>query len=276
MTAPTIDSTSSILGYKANEVFNFQPGVYAGGEGNDTVWSATGLPTGLTFNATATTGHPLGMLECAGIATPGTYNVTVRGVNNVGSCSQAFTIGIEADVSAASFSEDAGIDLDIDVVTREVSLAGATAAAAGAATDANPLFLLKEDDSVILNIRFKKGDLAIAPTLAGLRIGFKELETEALLLASGGSTEAGMSGLTASVFAAVHPGVATNYFQLLVTTTSTALAAALANYEADSGTEFAALCEIEWKQTLTAAGEPVTLVTSTKTFPVTIARDLVV
>jgi hypothetical protein len=65
---------------------------------------------------------------------------------------------------------------------------------------------------------------------------------------------------------------------------SDALAAALTNYEDDAGTKFNALCEIEWKQTITdyfgthtphEDTDDLNLVSSSKTFLVTIERDLV-
>jgi hypothetical protein len=69
-----------------------------------------------------------------------------------------------------------------------------------------------------------------------------------------------------------------------VTVSSDALAAALTNYEDDAGTKFNALCEIEWKQTITdyfgthtphEDTDDLNLVSSSKTFLVTIERDLV-
>ncbi|TSA32133.1 MAG: hypothetical protein D4R65_10060 [Verrucomicrobiaceae bacterium] len=198
------------------------------------------------------------------VSTQGIFVFGLIAVNATGPSTIAyFTLGIESGDGSTSVagSSDTGMDLNIDVSTREVSLPGATAGVDG------PLFLLKEDDTVMLNLRFKKGTVALDPSPTSIKIAFKEFESEAVLFEAGGlaTTDWAKSGSGASA-----------YFQVPVTVTSSALAAALSNYEAEAGTKFNAICEIEWKQTITAVGGITELVASTKTFTTTIERDLVV
>ena len=195
------------------------------------------------------------------VSIPGNYVIGLRAFNSFGGSGISyFTLGIERGDGSESVagSSDTGIDVNIDVVTREVSLA---------AVAAGPLFLVKENDTVILNIRFKKTGVSLDPDPTEINIAFKELETEAAILTAGGAvttawTKAG-SGSSAVC-------------RLPVTVEGAGIATALANYESDAGTQFDALCEIEWKQALEPPiGGISELVASTKTFKVTIARDLV-
>ena len=348
MAVPTIDSTQSILGYKAYETFSF----LAGGAGTPDIlfWQATSLPAGLTLDAPAekalttpfgvastdiitctahgflngdkvhfqsitggsglstptstagvyyvrdktdntfklaatltgaaidfTTDISAGSIRKCGtslitgsVSTPGIYVFGLTAVNMAtgtwpvptgASAAVYFTLGIEASdgSDAVSGSSDTGIDINIDAVTRDVTMASASSSGA--------LFLLKENDTAILNIRFKKSGVALDPDPTEIYIAFKELETEAAILTGGGVVTTAWTK-TGSGAAAVC--------RLPIVMTSDALASSLSNYENDAGTQFDALCEIEWKQAITAVGGITELVASTKTFKVTIARDLVV
>lgn len=255
MSLPTIDSTQSYLGYQAYETFAFQPGVFSD---STCTWSATNLPSGLSINSSTA-------LISGSVATPGTYVIGVRGTNATGAMAAPvyFTIGIDAgDGSlAVSGSSDTGIDINIDVVTRDVTLASSSSASTAA------LFLLKENDTAILNIRFKKSEVALDPDPTEINIAFKELETDLAILTGGGAVTTAWTKIGSGTAAVCR---------LPIVMTSDALAAALSNYEDDAGTQFDALCEIEWKQAITAVGGITELVASTKTFKVTIARDLVI
>lgn len=194
------------------------------------------------------------------ISTPGQYVVGFIAVNATGSSAISyFTIGIDAgDGSATSAgSSDTGIDVNIDVVTREMTTGNAGA-----------LFLLKRDDTAILNIRFKKNGVALDPNPTSLRLAFKKDETDAVLFTAGGSEGTGFtrSGSGASAV-----------FRVPVTPTGDLLNAAFSDEEKPTGTQFDALCEAEWKQDLDPAVGGVTeLIASTKTATVILARDLVV
>jgi len=275
MATPTIDSTQSILGYRAGESFSFQPGYFSGYTTDLTcTFTATGLPSGMSISSST------GLISCNGTVTPGVYVVGVRATNKeatpLSSAVAFFTIGIEASDGsvATSGSTDTGIDVNIDVASREVALTVAAEAGSAAAGEDVPIFLLKEDDAVLVNVRFKKNGVALDPTLTSLKFAFKEIESEGVLFTAGGAALA-TTGLTVSNFAKVGSG-ATAYFQVLVTASGDALVAALSNYEADGGTKFNALFEAEWKQDVTAGGGTAALVASSKTKRVTIERDLIV
>ena len=241
----------------------------------------TGAAINFTTDITAGQIRKCGTSTISGsVATPGVYIFGLKAINASGGTFPAtpsesavvyFTLGIEAGDGSAivAGSSDTGIDVNVDVATREVT-AGVASAATSAATTADkdaPLFYLKEGDTAMLNIRFKKAGVAIDPNPTSIKLAFKELEPDGLLLEAG--------GVATAYFSKSGTGAAA-FFQVPVAVTSAALASALSNYEADAGTEFAALCEIEWKQTITAVGGVTELVSSSKTFHVEIARDLVV
>lgn len=211
------------------------------------------------------------------VATPGQYIIGLKAMNASAGTFPAtpsesavvyFTLGIEAGDGSTvpAGSSDAGIDINIDVVTREVSLASAAGAAPSTAAAA-ALFLLKEGDTAILNIRFKKGGVAIDPNPNSIKVAFKEVEPDGVLVSAGGAVTTAWTK-SGSGAAAVC--------QVPVTMTSDALASALSSNEDDKGTKLDALCEIEWRQTITAIGGVTALVSSTRTFAVTVERDLVV
>ena len=205
------------------------------------------------------------------VTTAGNYTYGLIAVNATGSSAVAyFTVGIETgDGSAAvAGSSDTGIDLNIDVVTREVTMPSAAAGAASTAV-VGPLFMLKENDTVLLNVRFKKNGVALDPNPTSIKLAFKKDESEAALFTAG--------GLATTAWSKVGSG-ASAYFQVPVTVTGAAMVAALADEEnPPTVTQFDSLTEFEWKAALSpAVGGVSETVTTTKTFGVTLVRDMVV
>ena len=253
MSVPVIDTTTSVLGYKQWEAWNYQP--YA--TNSPTSWSCANIPSGLSINSA--TG------KISGAATErGIYVCFLTATNATGaSAPLVLTIGISKAETAAIVpgGADTGIDLNIDVVTRDVSLAYNLAPIAG-----SPLFLLKESDTVILNIRFKKATVSLDPNPFSIKISFKELETEAVLFSAG--------GLISDTWARSAAVGEAAFFCVPVAITGASLATALANYEDDGGTKFDALCEIEWRQTISPIGGVSELVSTSRTFKVTLERDM--
>lgn len=260
MAIPTITTTQGILGYNQFEVWNFQPGAL----NTPTSWAAAGLPSGLTINGTS------GQISCDGTTPPGQYVITVTATNGDGtSAAQSFFIGIEP-VSGAGLipgASDLGIDLAIDVLTREVTLVTSQAAATTptAGSDDDYVFFAKYGDTVILNMRFYKDGVRIDPLLSSLKFDLKEVEPDNALIS--GNAYASSPIKTGSGATAVY--------QMAVAFTGNALAGALSNYEADAGTLFVALAEIEWKRAITFDGSSLTLVQASKTFRVRVERDLI-
>jgi hypothetical protein len=205
------------------------------------------------------------------ITTTGTYTYGLIAVNATGPSAVAyFTVGIEAgDGSAAvAGSSDTGIDLNIDVVTRAVTMPSA-AGVAGAASAAavGPLFMLKGKDTVLLNVRFKKGGVALDPNPTSIKLAFKKDETEAALFTAG--------GLATTAWSKVGSG-ANAYFQVPVIVTAAALESAFSDEETPIKTLFDSLVEFEWKSALSpAVGGVSETVTTTQSFGVTLIRDMV-
>lgn len=254
MALPQIDIGQSVLGFYAGDGFAFQPGVFSD---SSCVWSAIGLPSGVAIDSATARIY-------GAIATQGTYRIGLIGTNSTGASAVVyFTFGIIPGdgVSLMAGSSDAGIDLVMDVQSRMVSLIGEPDAE-------KPVFDLKRGDVVMLNLRTKKRDVQLDLNPFSVKLAFKELDTEAVLFEAGGeegtdwkrSTEVG-AGAVYYVPVSVDGGLTVG---------------ALSNYEDDDGTFFDALCEIELQISITPVGGVDTLVISSNSFRVRLARDLVV
>lgn len=333
MAAPVISAASSILGFRRNESFVFQPAA----TNAPVIWSAVGLPAGVsveTWSALAATGtastdtvsstahgyadgdrvYFVSLTGGSGLtagtiyyvrdkttddfklasvpggaavdfssdisaaqvrkvssgavsgacATAGVYVVTLSATNAAAETgTRVFVIGIDSEAAPAAVdSGSLSADWGIDVVTREVTppLAGAGIGQATSPDADKVLATWKEGDTLMLALRFAKGGEALDPDLDTLRLVLKEMEPDGMLI-------------EAEDFEKVGTGSAARY-HLPVTLSGSALAGALSNYEADDGTMFSALAEIEWTTEVTHLGSPLTLKGSTQTFLVRIERDI--
>ena len=323
MSAPVISASSSILGFKRNEEFNFQPAAtnapviwegiglppgvtvdtqevkaVTGAEATDILTSAghgyanadrayfpaltggSGLPAGTiyyvrdktddTFKLASTLGGAAvnfttdvtagqvrkvssGMLSGACSVT-GTYVVTLTAVNAAAeSGSRQFVIGIDSATAADAGTGGTAMDWEIEMLDRTVAGGGSAGAQAVLAT-------WKEDDVVMVAIRFNKSGVPVDPDPDTLRLVLKEMEPETMLV-------------EATDFEKIGDG-AEAYFNLPVSLTGPLLAAALSNHEEDEGTGFDALAEIEWTSDVVHKGTPLVLKGSTKTFKVRVERDI--
>lgn len=236
MAAPIISASSSILGFKRNETFAFQPSA----TNNPTSWTQVGLPAGLSINAA--TG-----LVSGSVAVSGVYVVTLAATNaDPATGSREFVFGISSEVAASVAASDTSEEWDIDVVSREVT--------PGAAA------FWKQGDVVLVRMRFRKNGVVVDPAPTSLRLVLKQFEPEKVLVVATGFDQIGVDEAA--------------YFDLPVDLSGDALEAALADYEKDEGTFFEALAEIEWVRSVTHNGSPLTLRSSSRTFPVRIERDL--
>jgi hypothetical protein len=250
MAAPVISASSSILGFRRSESFAFQPAA----TNTPTSWAAVGLPSGLSISSST------GLIS-GSVATAGVYVVTVSATNaDPATGSREFVIGISPEVATAADAATAldAIVLEVTVPALTVSIPGT-----GSAQDSAGLFSLKEDDTRMLIVRFKdkEGARVDLGTLTELAIHLKEIEPESAVVTADAWVKSGSA--------------ATAEWQIPITVTSAALAGALSNYEADAGTRFTALAEIEWERSITFDGDALTRRSSTPTFPVTIDRDIV-
>lgn len=247
MSLPIISNTQGILGYTKGEPWQFQPLItLASGTLGVT---STALPTGITLSGTT------GRLTCDGSTPAGLYVIGLQANDGGGNFTAVteFTIGIEAASSLLAGSSNVGVPLDIDIVTKKVTLAGSTP------EEGLPLCVVKQSDVALFNLRFFNGDVQLDPDPDTLKFAIKDLETNALLLEK-------------NVFGAGSTG-ATAFYQMPVEFSSTALTNALAGEEADDGGA-SVICkaEIQWTQTV-SIGAVSTLRITTQTFLIQIDRD---
>ncbi len=201
---------------------------------------------------------------------PGVFVLGLKASNADGdSAEQQFTIGIEP----GALVPDSLSWLCVDVVTGQLSVDGkevdpldAKALAAlekGETADVPFAFAVKEDDDLLARISFIRGTTVQDINLDALRLVVKEYEPDSVLVVS------------SEVFDKQGVSTGTN-FLLHSKFDGAALAGALSNYEADTGTFFFALAEIEYVQVNPEYGDvgPQLLTRTSATFLIRIERDL--
>ena len=246
MSLPVIDTAQSILGYKQGEGWTFQPGIFI--SAGTLHVAATGLPTGITISSTT------GLLTCDGTTPAGVYVIGVRADDgSLFTSASYFTVGIEATTEISAGSSDAGIDIDIDVITRKATLRGVTIA------DGEPMLSLKQDDVVLFNVRFFKYGIQLDPSCSEVLITWRKPDEQSILVESAN-------------FDDVNSG-ATAYFQVPVAIAGTALDSALEEGAGEEAPGYIdADTEIQWKQTVSIDGIT-ELVTTTESFKSRIYQD---
>jgi hypothetical protein len=258
MSLPVIDGAQSVLGFPKGQTWQFQPSIFIA-SGSLSV-TATGLPAGITINSGT------GLITCDGETLPGVYALTVRASDgSLTTDPKVFTVGIRAASDLLAGSSDVGIDLYVDKVTREVTLPGAAAAAGAGAVPVAveedlPLITIKENDTVLFNIRYFAGLVQLDPDPDELKIAIKDLESKEILVES---TEFVVGDTGASAF-----------FKVPLTLTGDKLSNALADAEtADESAVVNAKVEIQIVKTVSIGAVPKLRITS-KTFRVFIERDI--
>jgi len=245
MPAPVISASSSILGFRRNEPFEFQPAA----TNSPTVWAAIGLPAGVSINAG--TGKISGAASLAGV-----YVVTVTATNAEPSTgSREFVIGINSEVAPTAASGDTSAEWDLDVVTRELSRVGASSSVTGA------LAHWKKDDIFLLRVRFRKNGALVDPDPTALKLVLKEYNDEPAIALG-------------STFVKTGVGDAA-YFDILINLTGDPVKAALSNYQEEKTSAFEAMVELQMEASVTFNGGPQALRISSRTGTVTLDADLV-
>ena len=255
MPAPVIDPTTSILGYRQWLYWEYQP--YASNA--PTSWACTGLPPGMSVNATT------GKISGAG-SVPGIFQASLTATNASGTSSPlVLTIGIEESAILANSAADLTVDLRSGTV---VGTSSSTSASSSGSTTAQAVLYAKENDDFLLVIRFQKAGSYIDLNLVSLKLGLKELEPENIVVIGGGAT----SDVDFKKFGSGSGA----YYVIPASFRGDALASALSNYEQDYGTTFNALAELEWIEDANWAGVgPAQLRRTSRTFWVTVERDLI-
>lgn len=247
MAIPIIDKTISILAWTQGGERAFQPVA----TGTPTSWAATGLPAGVDISAT--TGLIQGAPEVSGV-----YNVKLTATNGDG-VSAPVHVAIGVEPSALETGDSIAIAQDL-----------ATGYVSGPIDPTTGVCMYaKAGDVIPVTVAFSRGGIPQPLTLAQLRIGLKEFESEALVPLNDGS-EFELLG-----------SYETTRFRLMLDFSGQAVRSLLANYEGASGKDdgafFDALFEIE-AVILTApigGGDPIECPRTSQTARIRIERDLI-
>lgn len=243
--------------------------------------SGAGIPFGTTIasvtNATtvvlsaATTANASGVsvtitrtdgLLNGAASVPGVYLVTITATNGTGpSVPVVLTIGIAPASAAADTLTELVIDAETGVVTLGVQGSANSGTAAAATTNKpTPLLMVKENDDLLLRIFLTKGGNIVDANLTGLNLAIKEFEPDNVLNLSDG-------------WGKVSSGADPN-FLLHIAFTGTLLASEMSNYQADTGTYFYALAEIERVEVNPLTVGPPSLRRTSQTFWIRIERNI--
>lgn len=255
MAIPVLDPTTSVLGFRMFERVNFQPAA----SNAPTGWTCAGLPPGLAIDAA--TGLILGAATDTGV-----FVCPLVATNATGpSLALNLTFGIEP----AGFANETAIEMDIDLPSGAVSFPTVEAvsqpgAGTGAGGDkAGPAVLLraKKGDDLPLLVGLKKNGVLLDLPVAALGLAIKQFDPDAPLI------------VTTGEFTKVGAYESTRW-RMLATLAPAALEGAISENDADTGSAFVALCEVQVKIQQTDPHLPGALIRRTsQTFGIEIARD---
>ena len=243
MAIPVISTTTSVLGYRKGQYFEYQMQA----TNAPTSWTASGLPSGMSIS---NAGRVSGAATAAGV-----YLVKVIATNGDGpSAPLEVAMGIED----TNFNDGIGIEVNIDLRSGAVSVPGITP------TDMNPAVLfLKHGDKVFLDVGFLKGEELQTMAMASIVMNIREFDGETALVQSNGGIEI--------IGTSDRPR-----YRILVDLSTPELLNALGSYQGDYQTTFDAIAEIEWRVDYLEPGALADeIIRSSKTFRIALDRDLV-
>ena len=246
MAIPVISTTTSVLGYRKGQYFEYQMQA----TNSPTSWSASGLPSGMTIS---NAGLVSGAATAAGV-----YLIKIIATNATGpSAPLEVAMGIED----TNFNDGVGIEVNIDLRSGAVSVPGITPTSGQNTSQA--VMFLKYGDKVFLDVGFLKGEELQAMAMASIVMNIREFDGETVLVQSNGGLETiGTSDRSR--------------YRILVDLDTPDLRNALGNYQGDYQTTFDAIAEIEWRVDYLEPGAlSDEIIRSSKTFRVAIDRDLV-
>jgi hypothetical protein len=245
MAIPVISNTTSVLGYRKGQYFEYQMQA----TNSPTSWTADGLPSGMSINSS-------GLVSGAAISA-GVYLVKVIASNATGpSAPLELAMGIED----TNFNDGIGIEVNIDLRSGAVSVPGITPSSSQAS---QAVMFLKYGDKVFLDIGFLKGEELQTMAMASIVMNIREFDGETVLVQSNGGLEI--------IGTSDRPR-----YRILLDLDTPDLLNALANYQADYQTTFDAIAEIEWRVDYLEPGAlSDEVIRSSKTFRLAIDRDLV-
>jgi hypothetical protein len=246
MAIPVISNTTSVLGYRKGQYFEYQMQA----TNTPTSWSANGLPSGMSIS---NAGLISGAATSAGV-----YLFKAVASNSSGpSAPLEVAMGIED----TNYNDGVGIEVNIDLRSGAVSVPGITPTSGQNASQA--VMFLKYGDKVFLDIGFLKGEELQTMAMASIVMNIREFDGETVLVQSNGGIEI--------IGTSDRPR-----YRILVDLEPPELLNALANYEGDFQTTFDAIAEIEWRVDYLEPGALADeVIRSSKTFRLAIDRDLV-
>lgn len=245
MAIPVISNTTSVLGYRKGQYFEYQMQA----TNSPTGWTADGLPSGMTINST---GLVSGSASAAGV-----YLVKVIASNASGA---SVPLEVAMGIEDTNYNDGVGIEVNIDLRSGAVSVPGI---APSAAKDSQAVMFLKYGDKVFLDLGYLKGEELQSMAMASIIINIREFDGETVLVQSNGALEI--------IGTSDRPR-----YRILVDLNTPELLNALGNYEDDFQTTFDAIAEIEWRVDYLEPGALADeVIRSTKTFRIAIDRDLV-
>ncbi|MGA0846325.1 MAG: Ig domain-containing protein [Luteolibacter sp.] len=245
MAIPVISNTTSVLGYRKGQYFEYQMQA----SDSPTAWTANGLPPGMSID---NEGLISGAASAAGV-----YLVRVIATNTDGSSAPLeVAIGIED----SNFNDGIGIEVNIDLRSGAVSVPGITPTATN---PSQAVMFLKHGDKVFLDVGFLKGEELQSMAVASIVMNIREFDGESVLVQSNGAIEI--------IGSSDRPR-----YRILVDLSTQELLNALSNYQGDYQTTFDAIAEIEWRVDYLEPGALADeVIRSSKTFRIAIDRDLV-
>lgn len=247
MAIPIIDTTTSVLGFRAGEAWYYQPATT--NTPAPTTWAWSGLPPGVT--ATAATGQIRGPATASGV-----FLSRLTATNADGTSAP---LVIPIGIFERSWMDAGAMPLNVDLRTGRVYPHGIPSWQPG-----DPVMFCKSGDHLVADIGFTTdgGESLVPIGPSVITMGLKEFDPEGLIAVSDGS------------FETVGEWDQTRY-RVLCHLEASKLEAALSNYEEDAGTAFSALCEIQWQQPISFGGVARQLTRSTQTFALRLARELI-
>lgn len=245
MAIPVISNTTSVLGYRKGQYFEYQMQA----TNSPISWTANGLPSGMSIG---NAGLVSGAATAAGV-----YLVKIIATNGDGpSAPLEVAMGIED----TNYNDGLGIEVNIDLRSGAVSVPGITPAS-GQASQA--VMFLKYGDKVFLDVGFLKAEELQTMAMASIVMNIREFDGETVLVQSNGGIEI--------IGTSDRPR-----YRILVDLDTPDLVNALGNYQGDYQTTFDAIAEIEWRVDYLEPGALADeVIRSSKTFRIAIDRDLV-
>ena len=245
MAIPVISNTTSGLGYRKGQYFEYQMQA----TNSPTSWAANGLPTGMSISSA---GLVSGAATVAGV-----YLVKVIASNGDG---PSVPLEVAMGIEDTNFNDGIGIEVNIDLRSGAVSVPGITPSGSNASQS---VMFLKYGDKVFLDIGFLKGEELQTMAMASIVMNIREFDGETALVQSNGGIEI--------IGTSDRPR-----YRILVNLDTPELLNALGNYQADYQTTFDAIAEIEWRVDYLEPGALADeVIRSSKTFRIAIDRDLV-